>query len=145
MSDFHWDEFSFQINPKLSDVEPNQFKVIEVDGNEILNKNQFFNFLASALPLPEYFGKNLDALFDCLVDEEVLPKNGIQIKIIHAKSFLKEEETEEVADVLDCIADAAESWLEETQNTKIEIWLDAEIEALDFSMYDAYIHENNNL
>ena len=34
----------------------------------IENKNQLHDLLAEALLFPEYYGRNLDALFDCLTD-----------------------------------------------------------------------------
>ena len=37
-----------------------------LDGNEL--KGQCHAYIKEALQLPEYYGKNLDALYDCLCD-----------------------------------------------------------------------------
>ncbi|MBR6669277.1 MAG: barstar family protein [Ruminococcus sp.] len=42
-------------------------KVI-IDGNIISHRLQLHDFLASELNFPETYGKNLDALYDCLTD-----------------------------------------------------------------------------
>jgi len=37
-------------------------------GNEIHSKEQLHELLMQILPLPTYYGKNLDALYDCLTE-----------------------------------------------------------------------------
>jgi ribonuclease inhibitor len=39
-----------------------------IDGNDITDRQQFHEILARQLNLPEWYGKNLDALADCLTD-----------------------------------------------------------------------------
>ena len=43
-------------------------KQIVLNGNEIVSEQQLHRLLAQALDLPEWYGGNLDALFDCLTD-----------------------------------------------------------------------------
>lgn len=40
----------------------------EIDCTGIENKEQLHELLARALSFPDYYGHNLDALFDCLTD-----------------------------------------------------------------------------
>ena len=42
-------------------------KVI-VDCQELLHKEQAHSYLAQVMEFPEYYGHNLDALFDCLTE-----------------------------------------------------------------------------
>ena len=39
-----------------------------LDGNAILNREMLHDTLASGLCLPSWYGRNLDALYDCLTD-----------------------------------------------------------------------------
>lgn len=39
-----------------------------LDGNCIINKETLHDTLAASLPLPNWYGRNLDALYDCLTD-----------------------------------------------------------------------------
>lgn len=39
-----------------------------LDGNTILNREMLHDTLSAALCLPEWYGRNLDALYDCLTD-----------------------------------------------------------------------------
>ncbi|GAA0127553.1 barstar family protein [Clostridium sp. ATCC 25772] len=46
---------------------------IIIDGLKINDKNQFHEYIKDIMKLPEYYGKNLDALWDCLTGWIDLP------------------------------------------------------------------------
>lgn len=37
-----------------------------LDGRQVTSRDTLHNFFAEGLDFPDYYGKNLDALFDCL-------------------------------------------------------------------------------
>ncbi len=43
-------------------------KKLIIDGRKELSRAELHEKIASALDFPEYYGKNLDALYDCLTD-----------------------------------------------------------------------------
>ena len=43
-------------------------KKVILDCDNILQKEQAHSYLAQMLDFPDYYGKNLDALFDCLTE-----------------------------------------------------------------------------
>ena len=43
-------------------------KQITLDGNLLADITQVHDYLKEMLEFPEYYGKNLDALYDCLTD-----------------------------------------------------------------------------
>jgi len=43
-------------------------KTVTIDCTPILGSADFHQQLASALSLPEYYGNNLDAMYDCLTE-----------------------------------------------------------------------------
>ena len=43
-------------------------KTIELNLVPLRNRKALHNYLASKLDLPDYYGRNLDALYDCLTD-----------------------------------------------------------------------------
>ena len=55
----------------------------------MLNRETAHEYLKEVLNLPEYYGKNLDALYDCLTD---LDETVIEIKMPE-EQILDEEET----------------------------------------------------
>lgn len=49
-------------------------KIIVLDGRKMTDRETAHTYLKKKLELPEHYGKNLDALFDCLCE-----MNGVQI------------------------------------------------------------------
>ena len=45
-------------------------KQITLDGNILADASRMHDYLKEVLNFPEYYGKNLDALYDCLTDLE---------------------------------------------------------------------------
>ena len=43
-------------------------KIVTIRGIDFSDKNELHDFLASQLEFPEYYGRNLDALYDVLTD-----------------------------------------------------------------------------
>jgi len=43
-------------------------KKIILDGEQLCNRENAHTYLQEMLELPEYYGKNLDALYDCLTE-----------------------------------------------------------------------------
>lgn len=43
---------------------------VRLDGSIFGNANQIHNYLANQLRLPAWYGRNLDALYDCLTELE---------------------------------------------------------------------------
>ena len=51
-------------------------KIVILDAKKMLEKEKMHEYFAKKFDLPEYYGKNLDALFDCLcgINEPTLIK-----------------------------------------------------------------------
>lgn len=43
-------------------------KTVVIDGREMYSRDAAHAYLANVLSFPGYYGKNLDALYDCLTD-----------------------------------------------------------------------------
>ena len=65
---------------------------MQLDGNLI--KKEGHDYLKEALNLPDYYGKNLDALYDCLTEIEC------EIELVNA--------VDGVGDIIDTFRDAAD-------------------------------------
>lgn len=48
-------------------------KKVQLDGAACRSQEELHNQLKTVLHLPDYYGKNLDALWDCLTGEVALP------------------------------------------------------------------------
>lgn len=58
------------------------YLVVRIDGREVPDKAALLARLAEALRFPDYFGRNLDALYDCLRDlDESAPAPGYLVVI----------------------------------------------------------------
>jgi RNAse (barnase) inhibitor barstar len=68
--------------------------VAEIDGKKAVTLRSFYPRVAKNLLFPDYFGKNLDALFDALCSLEVVGSNHIVLLIHHVDTFLSKEKPE---------------------------------------------------
>lgn len=49
-------------------MEEIEMTTIELDGRKMDSRSETHQYLMQELKLPEYYGKNLDALYDCLTE-----------------------------------------------------------------------------
>ena len=66
-----------------------KIRYLDVDLSHADDKATLFAALATGLKLPEYFGKNFDALADVLEDRDWLGKRGCAIRLAHATHYRK--------------------------------------------------------
>ncbi len=85
-------------------------RICVLDGTEIGDRGQLHDRLASSLELPEWYGRNLDALFDCLTDM----REDTEIRLLHKDAL---------TDRLGGYAKALEKVLQEAAeaNPKVEL------------------------
>ncbi|MFF0309137.1 barstar family protein [Streptosporangium sp. NPDC004379] len=77
-----------------------------VDGRACRTRAAFFEEAARALRLPDHFGRNWDALTDCLRDV-----GEVRLIVEHAEELLGAEPPEQFAVLLAVLAGAAEAGL----------------------------------
>jgi RNAse (barnase) inhibitor barstar len=58
------------------DAFPAEFAIAVLDGTDAATRSGFFQELARSLDFPDYFGRNWDAVYDCLTDFNWLPADG---------------------------------------------------------------------
>jgi ribonuclease inhibitor len=80
---------------------------IVINGNEVQSMDQLQESLKIALHLPEYYGKNLDALYDVLTDPQLTPK-GASLVIVEAEIMKAHLGTEAVEKLVDTLNEAHE-------------------------------------
>ena len=68
-------------------------KIVILDAKKMLENERMHEYFAKKFDLPEYYGKNLDALFDCLceINEPTLIKlkNENALDSAHTESLIK--------------------------------------------------------
>lgn len=98
MSSFHFESPSFA---------PAEGHVVEVPAN-MHDKAELLAFLARAIPLPDYFGHNWDALEECLV--EIGEAKGAKIILLHHDVPLEDEPSDQrtYLEILDSVARGSE-------------------------------------
>jgi RNAse (barnase) inhibitor barstar len=58
------------------DLVPANLRVAVVDGRIAVDRDGIFDELARTMRFPDYFGRNWDAVYDCLTDPSLLPGDG---------------------------------------------------------------------
>ena len=77
-----------------------------LDGTAVHTRLDFYEAVASALSFPEWFGHNLDALYDCLTDLSWLPP-GEHVLVWTHPEVLAESDPAGSRAVRGVLADAA--------------------------------------
>jgi RNAse (barnase) inhibitor barstar len=97
-----------------------------LDGEKAATLNDMYRQLTKQLKLPSYFGKNLDALFDCLCDFSWLDAKEIHIVLREYDAFLNSEQPLQRWDVLNVFNDAANEWkaMKGKDKIKFEIYIE---------------------
>lgn len=85
---------------------PAQAFVAEIDGSKARTLRGFYPRIAKTLLFPDYFGSNLDALFDCLCSLEVLGNQEVILVIRDAQLFLSKEKPERKEAALQVLREA---------------------------------------
>jgi len=83
--------------------------VFKLDLAGARGKNDLLDRCAKALRFPAHFGKNWDALNDCLTDFEWLRGKGLVLIVTNAKKFAEAHE-EPFHTAIDVLNQAAEYW-----------------------------------
>jgi len=98
------------IRSLLSSLEKDGFRVFQIAG--VADKVELLASLAAKLAFPSYFGRNWDALDECLADMSWAPSRGYIVVAADLTEFLSRHPTEFGTFVQVC-AWAAASWRKE--------------------------------
>lgn len=80
--------------------------VAEIDGAKARSLRAFYTRIAKVLHFPNYFGKNLDAMFDCLCSLEAVGKQEVVLLIRNYDFFLEKEKSASLEACLKVFRDA---------------------------------------
>ena len=83
--------------------------IFKLDVGRARGKSALLRLLARTLKFPKYFGRNWDALHDCLTDLSWLDASGWLVVITNSRSFA-ERHKEDFATAIEVLASAAEYW-----------------------------------
>ncbi len=109
--------------PKTRDAD---MLIAYIDGGKAETMLDFYQQIQKGLKLPAYFGKNLDALFDCLCDFSWLDAHEIHIVLRGYDLFLSKEPKNERWNILAVLNDAVAEWkgMKGKDKIKLEIYVE---------------------
>jgi RNAse (barnase) inhibitor barstar len=81
------------------------------------DKEKFLRSMAISLSLPEHFGDNWDAFYDCLTDLELA--QGGELWLIDGMDGWARHDPEELAAAVSVFSDAAEFWRDQNQSLAV--------------------------
>jgi RNAse (barnase) inhibitor barstar len=90
----------------------NGFVLWRVDLADVRDKGGLLTALAGAIDFPDWFGRNWDALQDCLGDLSWRPAPGYVVVLEHCDGF-SERAPQEFKTALEVFNTAADSWREQ--------------------------------
>lgn len=80
--------------------------VAPLNGSEVRSLEAFYDRIETLLYFPDYFGRNLDALFDSITSLENIDQPAVMLVIEQPDFFLENEKTEKREAVLQVLSDA---------------------------------------
>jgi RNAse (barnase) inhibitor barstar len=89
---------------------PDDILLLKLDGSTMGTLEEMYQEFCSVFHFPDYFGKNFNALDECLTDLEWLPANGYLLSISNAEYFLGEETDDILEGVFSILNDVGEEW-----------------------------------
>lgn len=93
-----------------------------IDISNISTKMDFYQLLKRIINFPDYFGYNLDALYDCLCDLEWINDSNILLKFIGWQNSVVMQDDKFCDDILSIIKNVNLYW-EKQVNSKLCIIL----------------------
>jgi RNAse (barnase) inhibitor barstar len=88
---------------------PARYRIAILDGAEAGSREGFFTAIARELTFPAYFGRNWDAVYDCLTDPSVLPADGCAI-VLDGYDHLATSQPDQWRIALQVLRDACAFW-----------------------------------
>ncbi len=96
----------------LGAVKKSGLKLIRVSLKDVHDKQSLLDAIASALDFPEWFGRNWDALEDCLTDLSWKKARGYVLLFEHGAEFARRQ-PHELAMAIGVLESVAEYWDEQ--------------------------------
>lgn len=89
------------------------FLELRLNARRMSTLSGFFDEVSSVFRFPSYFGKNLNATWECINDLEWLPSRGYVVVVAAAETFLCDEPDDTLAVVLQRFCETGAEWAEE--------------------------------
>ena len=89
---------------------PDGILLVEADAALMMNWGEVFYELAAVFQFPDYFGKNYNALDDCITDLDWLPAEGYLFVIKNSARLLIEESGDDLRVLLRILDEAGKEW-----------------------------------
>lgn len=89
---------------------PAGFLLVVFDASKMKDIDGLYERFSEAFKFPEYFGRNLNSLDECLNDLDWLPAPGYVVTIRNHNSLLRDEHPEVRASLLEILENAGEEW-----------------------------------
>ena len=89
----------------------------EVRGDRMRTRSELFEEFAFALHFPDYFGRNWNALDECLADLSWLPAESYALIVTSPSRVLEREPKSDLAEFLDVLVSTATSWARDRAST----------------------------
>jgi len=86
------------------------YYIAVLDGSDCKTLKSFLNNIGKAFKFPSYYGKNLNALNDCLNDLEWLDKPNYILIIKNSKEFLSKESEETRNHIFSFLERVSKQW-----------------------------------
>lgn len=93
-----------------SELEGDNFILRLLDASKMETLDGFYRELSLSMGFPSYFGENLAALLDCMLDEASKDSAPLLIRVVNAEKLLIKSDVKSVHGIMSTFASVASSW-----------------------------------
>ncbi|MBI5389401.1 barstar family protein [Candidatus Woesearchaeota archaeon] len=101
------------------DLKKQNYIILEIDGSNIENESMLFQAFSQSLKFPDYFGRNWNALYDCLTD--LMWIKGKWRLAILIKNYEKIKKRDYFTLLFDVLHDSQQFW--NATNNKFKVFI----------------------
>ncbi len=89
-----------------------------MNGEKMKSLNGFYNELTKVLKFPDYFGRNFNALDECMSDLEWLDFSACVLVVTDVQLVFEEESSDLIDGLIEIFENAGEEWSEPVQQSE---------------------------
>jgi RNAse (barnase) inhibitor barstar len=106
----HLRNFKSSLMDIINELKKNDYYIAEINGAECKDAESFLSKIGVAFKFPDYYGKNLDAFWECIGDLSWIDETNYALVIYNKDSFLLQEPDKIKVEIIELLEKIRIDW-----------------------------------